>query len=66
VREQRTLGSVRGAVSNGRPYRDSLGFAPARQMPDLSFFSRCPYDLSECACGVRRQASCSSVKLSLP
>jgi hypothetical protein len=27
VREQRTLGSVRGAASNGRPYRDSLGFA---------------------------------------
>ena len=24
MREQRTLGSVRGAVSNGRPYRDSL------------------------------------------
>jgi hypothetical protein len=32
-----TYGSVRGAVSNGRPYRDKTGFCDSSSLPWIKF-----------------------------
>ena len=55
MRESRTYGSVRGALSNGRPYRDHFNAPPARLAEPLAWVRLESVEGAEGSCFERRQ-----------